>query len=111
MGAELGTDIGRAARPIAPRSPQSTRQVISAAKGDLAECYVNEQLFQEAAKGTAIVIIEVPKELPNLPRIETSDFTDTMNVCLLEAVRNLPFPGDPEGAVYRLRVPFRFRPD
>ena len=60
---------------------------------------------------TTEVVIEVPKELPNRPRIETSDFSETMNACLLDAVRHLTFPGDPEGAAYRLRIPFRFRPD
>ena len=84
---------------------------MASAKGSLAECYVNEQLFQDDAKGTAVVVIEVPKELPNRPRIETSDFSETMNACLLDAVRHLTFPGDPEGAAYRLRIPFRFRPD
>jgi len=108
---ELGAQIGGMARPVGVRTPQITRHVVSSAKGMLAECYVNEQLFQDDAKGTAIVVIEIPKELPNRPRIETSDFSDTMNACLLDAVRNLPFPGDPEGAVYRLRIPFRFRPD
>ena len=108
---ELGAQIGGMARPVGVRTPQITRQVVSSAKGMLAECYVNEQLFQDDAKGTAIVVIEIPKELPNRPRIETSDFSDTMNACLLDTVRNLPFPGDPEGAVYRLRIPFRFRPD
>ena len=108
---ELGTQIGGMARPVGIRTPQVTRAVVSSAKGMLAECYVNEQLFQDDAKGTAVVVIEVPKAFPNRPRIETSDFSDTMNACLLDAVRNLPFPGDPEGAVYRLRIPFRFRPD
>ena len=56
--------------------------------------------FTAEAKGTAIVIIEVPTELPNRPRIETSDFSETMNACLLDAVRKLPFLGDPEGAAY-----------
>ena len=107
----LGTEIGGAMRPVGPRTPQITRQVVGSAKGALAECYVNEQLFQDDAKGTAVVVIEVPKELPNRPRIETSDFSETMNACLLDAVRQLPFPGDPEGAAYRLRIPFRFRPD
>ena len=107
----LGTQIGGAIRPVGARTPQITRQVVASAKGALAECYVNEQLFQDDAKGTVIVVIEVPKELPNRPRIETSDFSETMSACLLDAVRNLAFPGDPEGAAYRLRIPFRFRPD
>jgi hypothetical protein len=110
-GVAFGAQIGGAARPIGVRSPDTTRQIIGSAKGTLAECYVNEQLFTAEAKGTAIVIIEVPTELPNRPRIETSDFSETMNACLLDAVRKLPFPGDPEGAAYRLRIPFRFRPD
>ena len=108
---EFGTQIGGMARPVGIRTPKTTRKVVSSAKGMLAECYVNEQLFQDDAKGTAVVVIEIPKEFPNRPRIETSDFSDTMNACLLDAVRHLPFPGDPEGAAYRLRIPFRFRPD
>jgi hypothetical protein len=110
-GSALSANIGGADRPVAPRSSESTRAVISSAKGDLAECYINERLFQDAAQGSVIVVIEVPVELPNRPRIETSDFSETMNACLLDAVRRLPFPGDPSGALYSLRVPFRFRPD
>ena len=50
-GVAFGAQIGGAARPIGVRSPDTTRQIIGSAKGTLAECYVNEQLFTAEAKG------------------------------------------------------------
>jgi hypothetical protein len=99
------------ARPQQQRTPELTRKLLGDAKGELAECYVNERLFNANASGAVVVTIEVPKVLPNTIIIEQTSFSKQFDDCVANALKFISFPADPSGESYRLRVPFRFRPE